>query len=265
MSAGGRKTDSPVRRFAGALWRRLRTKLLGMAPVVGAAIVLTLVFAALLAALHPLLPPGVQGLLRELRSGDLEAIRASIEALFDRLGIRKHVAYLIVQVAQVLFAPIPAQAIGLLGGMLFGFWNGLLLSMVGLAAGSAIAIGIGRFFGERVVRRLVSKQVLEKFDYLIKEGGLWNFFMLFLLPALPDDAICFIAGLTRLPVWKLVISCLVGRLPGIAVLIFLGSSIGGDMAAANALFAVAMAAAVAIWLFSDEIEAYFARWARARR
>jgi len=245
--------------------RRLRVKLLAIAPIIGAAIVLTLLFSAALVALYPILPDSVQELLRDIQSGDLSAIQASLTALFDGLGIGKPIAYLIVQVAQVLFAPIPGQAVGLLGGILFGFWPGLLLSMIGLTIGSAIAIGIGRLLGERIVRRLVSKSVLDKFDYLITEGGIWNFFMLFLLPALPDDAICFIAGLTRLRIWKLILACVIGRLPGIAVLLFFGSSIGGDMAVANVVFAIGIVIAVVLWLYSDEIEAYFARRVKGAR
>ena len=81
----------------------------------------------------------------------------------------------------------------------FGLWKGLYLSMFGLAVGSLIAISASRLLGERLVRKFVPQPVLSKFDYLMTEGGITNFFMIFLLPALPDDAICFIAGLTRGP------------------------------------------------------------------
>ena len=78
-------------------------------------------------------------------------------------------------------------------------------------------MGLGRLLGEKLVRRVVPASVRQRFDYLVEEGGLWNFFMLFLLPFFPDDAICFIAGLTRWRLLHLLAVCLVGRLPGVAV------------------------------------------------
>ena len=43
-----------------------------------------------------------------------------------------------------------------------------------------------------------------------------------LLPALPDDLVCFVAGLTKIPIWKLMIASVVGRFPGMLVLSMVG-------------------------------------------
>jgi len=243
------------------LWARVRRKVAGMAPVVGGALVLALVLWLILWAASPLLPPAYHELVQHLEDRDWAASQESLARLFDGFGVGKETAYVLIQVLQVLFAPIPGQAVGLLGGVLFGFWRGLVLSTAGLAVGSVIAIGIGRLFGAGVVRRLVSQKVLDRFDYLITEGGVWNFFLIYLLPVLPDDAVCFIAGMTRLPVWKLVLACVVGRLPGTAVLMYFSSSIGGNMVAASVVLAAGLLAAIFIWLYSDEVEAGLARLA----
>lgn len=248
--------------FFADLFLRLRRKVLGMIPLLLGAGLMTLVLALVMWAVTPVLPEGLREALRHMRAGDWAASRTELSRLFEALGPVAPLAFLGLQFAQVLFAPIPGQVMGLLGGYLFGFWKGLFLTMAGLGMGSALAMGLGRVLGERLVRRVVPARILEKFDYLIAEGGLWNFFMLFLLPALPDDAICFIAGLTRWRIWQLLVACLLGRLPGMAVLTFVGASVGGDMAIANVLLAVASVAAGILWLYSDEAEAFFARLSR---
>ncbi len=243
---------------------RLRRKILSLVPLVlvGAAVcVLLLVLISLLA---PYLPPPYHHVLAQLQRGDWTSSRAGFAQIFENYGAAKSGVFVLLQILQVLVAPIPGQIMGLLGGYVFGFWHGLMLSLVGLTIGSVGAIGIGRVLGEQVVRKLLPHAVLTKFDYLIEKGGLWNFFLIFLLPALPDDAVCLIAGLTRLPVWKLVLVGVLGRLPGTAVLTFVGASLDGNMLIANVLLAVAMAAACVLWLWSEEIEAQARRWSAGR-
>ena len=235
-----------------------------MIPIIVGALAFSLVLSIVIYLLAPLLPGSYRQVFEAVRGGDWEEGRRLLSALVDSFGAAKPWAYLGLQVAQVLFAPIPGQLIGLLGGYFFGFWQGLFLSMAGLAIGSLTAMGIARLLGEKVVRRLVPGRFLEKFDHLVKGGGLWNFFMVFLLPALPDDAICFMAGLTRLPIPHLVAVSVLGRLPGTAVFLFVGASVGGDMRAANIVLAVAVAAALALWLYSDEAESYFYRVSKGR-
>lgn len=235
-----------------------------MIPILVGAGVLTVILSIVIYALVPILPAEYQELLRHAQRGDWAASQESLSQLVEGFGTAKPYLFLSLQVLQVVFAPIPGQLIGLLAGHFFGFWHGLFLSMLGLGIGSFIAMGLGRLLGDKLVRRIVPKSVREKFDYLVEEGGLWNFFMLFLLPFLPDDAICFIAGLTRWRILHLLAVCLLGRLPGMAVLIFLGASVGGNMVWANVILGVAMVAAIALWLYSDEAEEYFYRLSRGR-
>jgi uncharacterized membrane protein YdjX (TVP38/TMEM64 family) len=97
---------------------------------------------------------------------------------------------------------------------------------------------------------------MAKLDELIARGGSWNFFVIFLLPGLPDDAVCFVAGLTRLSLWKLLLVMIAGRLPGMAVLTFVGESAGEGWTAGYVVFGIAMAASFVLWLFSEEFEAW---------
>lgn len=251
-----------VRAFFADLLRRLYRKALGMLPLILGAGVFAVVLGLVVYALAPLMPAEYRAILQHIQGGDWAASRAALTELFDGLGRAKAYVFIGLQMLQVLFAPIPGQVVGLLAGYLFGFWQGLLLTMTGLVAGSWIAMLLGRWLGEGLVRRVVPKAVLDKFDHLISQGGMWNFFMLFLLPALPDDALCFVAGLTRWPIAKLLLVSAIGRLPGMAVLTYVGASVGAETAATRIVLAVAMLLAAAMWLYSEEAEAYFYRLSR---
>lgn len=143
----------------------------------------------------------------------------------DTLGPLAPIVFIAMQVLQVLVAPIPGQFTGILGGALFGAFWGTVYSVIGLTLGSFLAIWLARIFGRRLVERFVKPDELAKFDHLANKGGLLLFFLIFLLPALPDDAICFIAGLTKLPISALVLMAFLGRLPGLLFLSLAGENI----------------------------------------
>lgn len=172
-----------------------------------------------------------------------------------RCGRAAPLIFMAAQVIQVIVAPIPGQAVALAGGYVFGFWKGWMLTTAGLTLGSFLAMGLGRLLGKKFVRRVVSEKTLNRFDSLAGEGGYMTFFMIFLLPALPDDAVCFIAGLTRLKLLPLSAVCFLGRAPGMAVLSLVGSGLSdGLTTGVKILFVVLMVASVPLWLFSEIIE-----------
>ncbi|MBQ6113302.1 MAG: hypothetical protein IJL10_03465, partial [Synergistaceae bacterium] len=85
--------------------------------------------------------------------------------------------------------------------------------------------------------------------------GYVTFFMIFLLPALPDDAVCFLAGLTKLKILPLSLVCLLGRAPGMAVLSLTGAGFAAGVTVwVELLFFVMMILSVVIWLLWEIIE-----------
>lgn len=233
---------------------RLRKKLWSIAPVLLASAVIFGVAWLLLYLCTPMLPDQWQEALALAGAGNWTDARVRFKEILEASGWGIEIAFIAFQALQVIVAPIPGQIAGLLGGYLFGFWQGLLLTMTGLAIGSSIAMSLGRLFGVQIVRRFVPADLMAKLDNLICQGGLWNFFVIFLLPALPDDAVCFVAGMTRLSLWKLLLVMLLGRLPGMAVLCFVGTSAGEGWSGGWIVFAIAMSVSFALWLYSDELE-----------
>ncbi len=123
-------------------------------------------------------------------------------------------AYILLQVLQVVIAPIPGGAIEFLGGVLFGVKAGFIYSMIGLTLGSWLAFSLARIFEKVAVEKFVSEQTMKKFDYLVEHQGAILSFILFLIPGFPKDALCYILGLTPMHLGIFLIISIVGRIPG---------------------------------------------------
>jgi uncharacterized membrane protein YdjX (TVP38/TMEM64 family) len=181
---------------------------------------------------------------------DPVALRAWIEGF----GVWAPLVFVGVQALQVVVAPIPGHVTVVLGGYLFGALPGFLYSMVGVTVGSTVAFWLSRRFGRRYVERVVSPAVLERFDGFTRENALLGVFVGFLVPGIPDDVLCFLAGLTEVPLWKLVVVAVIGRLPSFLVVSVVGAELAGDgLVTALALSGVVVAVAVVAYRYRDAI------------
>jgi uncharacterized membrane protein YdjX (TVP38/TMEM64 family) len=122
--------------------------------------------------------------------------------------------FILLQVIQVVVAPIPGEAIEFLGGYVFGVWAGMLYSMIGLVLGSWLAFSIARIFEKEAIERFVSPELRKKFDYLVGHQGVIISFFLFLIPGFPKDTLCYILGLTPMHLGIFLIVSTIGRIPG---------------------------------------------------
>lgn len=156
---------------------------------------------------------------------ELFSDKERLRQLVEQAGFWGPLLFIGIQFLQVVVAPIPGQVVGALAGALFGPWLGTLYSMIGAMLGITLVLVISRQLGRPFVERFVEKKHLEKFDYLTKAKGPLVFFLIFLLPAFPDDIICYLAGLSAIPIRTLVLVSFAGRLPGFLVLALLGSGI----------------------------------------
>lgn len=235
----------------------LKRKFSSLIMIIIPAFIITLILSALLWALRFVLPAGI-----------LESITyyAHNPRELRTLGEGSEWIFILVQVLQVVIAPIPGQAAAFAGGFIFGFWKGWFLTTLGLVIGSLIAMVLARLLGISLVRKIVPDSIIQRFDSVISEGGYMTFFMIFLLPALPDDAVCFLAGLTKLKLFPLSIVCLLGRAPGMLVLSLTGAGFAEGLTLwVEILFAVMMIASIILWLFWEIIEEWVYDFLKIKR
>ena len=151
--------------------------------------------------------------------------RDAVRQLVKSSGWAASLIFIGLQIGQVVFAPIPGDVTGFLGGYLFGAWGGFFLSTLGLTVGSMLNFLIGHFLGERVVRRMVSCESYDKYNELVQYKGILVIFIFFLLPVFPKDYLCLFLGMTTLPATVFFMISTIGRIPGTIALSLQGASI----------------------------------------
>ena len=154
---------------------------------------------------------------------DLLADRDRIREFITAFGWGAPLVFMGIQVLQVIFAPVPGEATGFIGGYLFGVLKGFLYSSAALAIGSWINFSIGRFFGIRFVRKMISPDKFERFDSMLKRQGLILLFLLFIFPGFPKDYLCLFLGLSTLPLKVFILLAAIGRMPGTFILSLQGA------------------------------------------
>ncbi len=180
--------------------------------------------------------------------------KRGVKRFLVRFGPYAPIAFIILQSLQVVIAPIPGEATGFLGGIIFGTALGFLYSTIGLTLGSAMAFGLGRWLGLPLVRRLVSDQVYHKFDFLARTGGELVTLILFLIPGFPKDYLCFVLGVSPLPFGTFLIITTFGRLPGTWLLSIQGAKVGGGYYTEFVVFlTIAAAAALLAYIYREDI------------
>lgn len=138
------------------------------------------------------------------------------------------IVFIFFQIIQVLFAPIPGEATGFMGGFIFGAFPGAIYSTIGLSLGSWAAFILARIFGKPLVERIIKTKTIDRYNYFIEQRGTYISFILFLIPGFPKDMLCYILGLSRMNLGEFMIVSSLGRLLGTILLSAIGASLRSE-------------------------------------
>jgi uncharacterized membrane protein YdjX (TVP38/TMEM64 family) len=186
--------------------------------------------------------------------------RGRLKEAISSFGPYSPVAYILIQVLQVIVAPIPGGAIEFMGGYLFGVNAGFFYSMIGLFIGSWAAFSLARIFERWVVERFVSAQIRRKFDYLVGHQGVIFSFFLFLIPGFPKDALCYLLGLTPMHLGIFLIISTIGRIPGTLMACLQGGkAFDHQYRATLILLGISALVIVAFYIYHEEIHQFLKR------
>jgi len=163
------------------------------------------------------------------------------------------IVFIGLQVLQVVFAPIPGEATGLLGGFIYGPLLGTLYSTLGLTLGSWLAFSMARAFGLPFVEKTINPELVKKYDYLLEHKGAIITFVLFLIPGFPKDALCYVMGLSHMRIGMFLLISTVGRLFGTVMLSVCGSfARNHEKTALFIAFGITAVVALAAYLYKDK-------------
>lgn len=120
-----------------------------------------------------------------------------------------------------LVLPVPGTAVITALGMLYGPWLGGLIGGAGSVLAGVVAYGGSRWLGLRFGRFLVGAEDLGRLERFFERRGPWAIAFSRWLPILPE-ALCCLAGLSRMPFRVFVAALVCGGLPMSFLFAFLG-------------------------------------------
>lgn len=167
--------------------------------------------------------------------------------------------YIAIQIAQVIFLPIPAAIICIVGSLIYGPFLGALYCTIGILIGSYISYSIGKIFGQKVVSWVVGAENTQKYSSIIASRGRVFLCLAFLLPMFPDDILCLIAGITSMSFVSFFWVTLITRPIGVICMSYFGSGniipfSGWGIYVWGIILVIAIIIAITISKYQDKIQ-----------
>ena len=150
-----------------------------------------------------------------------------VKAYFEQYKAVSVIIYIGLQMIQIIISLIPGQALQFVAGLLYGFWAGFLISLIGAVAGTIVTYYLAQFLGKDALHILFGKRHIE--DYLNKinsKKGYIIVFLIYLIPGVPKDLCSYAAGLSNMKLKVFLIISTVGRSPGMMGSLLIGKGIG---------------------------------------
>ena len=149
---------------------------------------------------------------------------STLQSLILQSGKFAPVVYsiiLTIVLISLCFIPLLNAALTLLGIALLGSKVAFISNIIAIFFSTSILFFIGDMFAKKIIGE---KDFNETQNLLDLKSKLW-LPVLFIIPIVPDEAICLVAGMTKIKYWYLLLVSLVYHTIEIGFLCFLGSSI----------------------------------------
>jgi uncharacterized membrane protein YdjX (TVP38/TMEM64 family) len=180
--------------------------------------------------------------------------RKKIVSFINSFGPLSVVIFIGLQILQVIIAPIPGEVNGFIGGYLYGPFLGTLYSTIGLTIGSWLAFVLARWLGLPFVEKVISSQVIQKYNYFMEHRGVLITFILFVIPGFPKDALSYMIGLSHMKTSTFLIICTAGRLLGTMMLSISGHYARNDQnMALAAILGISALIVILAYYYHDDI------------
>ena len=123
------------------------------------------------------------------------------------------------------FIPLLNAAMTILGIVLFGSKIAFISNLLAVTISTTILFIIGDKLGEKFIKKLIGEKSLNEVQNLIDHKSKFWLPFLFVTPGIPDEAICLVAGMTKMKYWYLLLVSLLYHSVEIGICCFIGSGI----------------------------------------
>ncbi len=136
------------------------------------------------------------------------------------------IVYVLLKAATVVVTPVSGSPLRLAAGALFGFWEGVALSVLGGVLGGSFNFWIARRFGRSAVARLLGAATLARVEPTLDRLGSWRKLVLARVILAPLwDVLSYGVGLTRLRFRTYLTVAILGDIIPTMILVGVGSSV----------------------------------------
>lgn len=196
-----------------------------------------------------------------------------LKPIIEQAGIWSYLVYLIAQViitTVMCFVPATTFTFTLMSVQLFGLIPGFIISVIGCWISSLVMFIVGQYGGVKLIDWLIGKDNREKTQNLVQDKATIYIPLMLAFPFFPDDALCALAGMTRMKLWFFAIVSLFTRSIGIAATAFLGdgavwnyiiTALNGNIILWTIFINVVLFDIYLIWKFTRWLE----NWIKSRR
>lgn len=138
-------------------------------------------------------------------------------------------AFIVLKASTVIIAPLSGGPVYPLVGALFGYWPGILYTIIGDFLGYTGAFFIARFFGKRYVEKLIAKNERGLLARIVEHvGTVRGLFHACVTSFAMPELICYGAGLSKIPYSVFIAILMPLGIVASSVLVYLGSMMGEE-------------------------------------
>ena len=191
----------------------------------------------------------------------------ALEVFMRGFGFWGPAVFFLLQVIQVIIAPLPGNLLTMVGGILFGLWPGFLLAYTANIIGSLIGFTLARKAGRAVAIKLIGAARFDKWMRIIGTESANSrtkilLILVVLFPFLPSDLMCLVVGMTPISYRAFTIIVITCRPWGQFAAALLGvGSFHMSPGVFFPLLAVLIIICVAAVIYAPKLEHFSIQWA----
>lgn len=163
-------------------------------------------------------------ILKVCNIADIQTLK-NIIAKSGKYGFIVYTILLVLVLVAFCFIPLLNTAMAVLGIAIFGSKVAFITNIIAVFFSTTILFFIGDKLGEKFASKLIGKKNLEETQNLIDHKSKFWLPILFVTPGIPDEAICLVAGMTKMKYWYVTIVSVVYHVVEIGLFCFIGSGL----------------------------------------
>lgn len=132
---------------------------------------------------------------------------------FNQFGFWGPLAIIIFIILQMFLIVFPSWLPTIIAVMAYGFWQGILISLIGIFLASTIGFFIGTKLKGPVLEKIFGEKKMKQMDFWINNYSFGTVVLFRISPFLSNDGISFVAGMVEMGYKKYISATFLGIVP----------------------------------------------------